>query len=154
MFLHPRWIRRMETVLKIVCIFFGGATGSLARFGVGKFFQHMLKLPSWMAIFFANMTGCVLIGIFFALLPREVHVATLDHPSACSQVLYQANLRIFAALLMTGFCGGFTTFSAFGLDTLILYYQRRYLTLSFYVLSSTFFGLVAVAGGLWLAEFL
>ena len=142
----------MEPFLKMICIFFGGATGALTRFGIGKFFQHALRLPSWMAILFANIAGCLIIGFGFAFLPSEIHATTLHNTSPCALVVVEMNVRLLMALLLTGFCGGLTTFSAFGLDTWILYYQRNYAAVAFYVVFSVLLGLIAVAGGIWIGK--
>jgi fluoride exporter len=74
----------------------GGATGSLIRYlvslGVNEHYDG--KFP--LATFLINVTGSFLIGLMLVLLDRE----DLLHP----------NLR---PLLVTGFLGGFTTFSTF-----------------------------------------
>lgn len=67
----------------------GGALGAAARWGVGR------RLPGRRATLAVNVAGSLALG---ALLSREVP------PTAY-------------ALLGTGFCGAFTTFSAFALDS-------------------------------------
>ena len=74
----------------------GGATGSLVRYlvslGVNEHYDGRFPL----ATFLINVTGSFLIGLLLVLLDRE----DLLHP----------NLR---PLLVTGFLGGYTTFSTF-----------------------------------------
>jgi CrcB protein len=53
-------------------------------------------------------------------------------------------------LLITGFCGGFTTFSAFSAESLHLYESGNYTILALYILLSILAGLIAV----WLGQFL
>jgi len=88
----------MSTWAAFVWIALGGAAGSVARTAVA------LALPSrfpW-AILLVNVAGSLLIGWLMARL------GGVDDPVA---------LR-FRALLITGFCGGFTTFSTFSWQTL------------------------------------
>jgi fluoride exporter len=73
-------------------IMLGGILGTLLRWLVG------LLLPV-----VANATGCLVIGLF-ACLTDPVHGMRVG-----------PRLRLF---VMTGICGGYTTFSGFGLDTL------------------------------------
>jgi CrcB protein len=77
----------------------GGALGSLARHGLGA------ALAAWApaGTLAANLAGCGLIGYLQARLGSEAS----------------------RALLMTGFCGGFTTWSAFGLETVRLLGEGR-----------------------------
>lgn len=72
----------------------GGALGSLARHGLGLALAGLAPAGTLAA----NLAGCGLIGYLHARLGSE-----------------PARL-----LLMTGFCGGFTTWSAFGLETVRL----------------------------------
>ena len=74
----------------------GGGLGSVAR----AYVAHLLRggFPWW--TFLVNVTGCFLIGYLMRELDDE-----------------RAGLRFF---LVTGFCGGFTTFSAFSSETLQL----------------------------------
>jgi fluoride exporter len=70
--------------------------------------RTMERLPP-MGTFAVNMIGCALVGVFVGL--------SLQRPA-----LVTANLRLF---LVVGFCGGFTTFSAFGYDTVALLQGRH-----------------------------
>lgn len=78
--------------------------GSIARYSGGAFVSACApnaKFP-W-ATFFVNLTGCLLIGIIAGILERIN--------------AYNLELRL---LLITGVLGGYTTFSAFGLETFSL----------------------------------
>jgi CrcB protein len=86
----------------------GGAAGSMSRYGVGimvnKYVQHTYPF----ATFLINILGCFLIGLLFGLGQRSEWMQTGGW-----------------ALLATGFCGGFTTFSSFALENMQLM-QKQY----------------------------
>src|SRR5258708_24902536 len=80
-----------------------------------------------------NVVGCTFIGWF----------ATLTGPDG--RMLAGSSLRIF---VMTGFCGGFTTFSTFGLETLNLARGGQWIKATVNALASLLFCLV----GVWLGH--
>ncbi len=86
----------------IFLVGFGGALGSMLRFQtVTLAARFSAEFPS--GTVFVNLVGCFLIGLLTAVADRRG--------------LISAEARL---LLVTGLLGGFTTFSAFGLDTLKL----------------------------------
>ncbi len=106
----------------------GGGMGACARFALSGWlmpFTLQEKFP-W-PTFSVNVLGCLLAGALFAL--GEKH-----H-------LMSANLRLF---LFTGLLGGFTTFSAFGVETFFLLRRGDYLIAGMYVLCSIAAGLAAL----------
>lgn len=82
----------------------GGALGTLARYGVVSAAGALSKTLPWGTIA-VNIAGSFLIGFFGTL--------TLAH----GRYPVSENVRLF---VMVGFCGGFTTFSSFSLQTLDL----------------------------------
>ena len=79
-------------------VFLGGGLGSAFRYGFGKIFQTVPgAFP--MSTFTVNILGCFLIGIFMGY---GLKTETLSENQSI--------------LLITGFCGGFTTFSAFAAE--------------------------------------
>lgn len=80
----------------------GGALGSMARYGVSGFIAQLTGGSFPYGTLMVNVTGAILIGF----------LATFTGPD--SRFLVPASGRIF---LMTGICGGYTTFSTFSLET-------------------------------------
>lgn len=82
----------------------GGAIGSVARYKLsGWVLHHTLDWKFPAGTFAVNVIGCLLAGLLAGLAER--------------QALLSAETRL---LLFTGLLGGFTTFSAFGLETMVL----------------------------------
>lgn len=115
----------------LICIFLGGGTGSVLRYCM-QLALHERIVPynfPW-ATFTVNIVGSFLIGMFYALSAR------FNLPT---------DIRL---LLTTGLCGGFTTFSTFSNDSLILLKQGLHgLFLLYVVLSVTLGVAAALLGG-------
>lgn len=113
----------------------GGALGSAARYGVGLATAG-IGAGRWpVATFLVNLAGCFAIGLLAAALERHVP--------------RDEGLRAF---LVVGVLGGFTTFSAFGLETLVLLRRGDWLIAGAYAAGSVFAGVAAAALGAWLAS--
>lgn len=83
-------------------VFLGGGLGSCVRYGLTQFSQWagVSQTFPW-ATLLANTLSCLVLGALYALFARDV-------------ALNQAHNKL---LFMTGFCGGFSTFSTFTLET-------------------------------------
>ncbi|MBC8110520.1 MAG: fluoride efflux transporter CrcB [Verrucomicrobia bacterium] len=81
---------------QITLIFLGGGLGSVARYLLSKFLSENFVSTFPFGTFGVNILGCFLIGVFLTLPEKFIN--------------FPPNLKFFLA---TGFCGGFTTFSAF-----------------------------------------
>ncbi len=87
-----------------VYVVLGGAIGTFARYAISVLALPISRQLPWGTII-VNITGCAIIGFFGTL--------TLAH----GRYPVSENIRLF---VMTGLCGGYTTFSAFSLQTLDL----------------------------------
>jgi CrcB protein len=113
----------------------GGALGSLARWllaGAVSQLAPALKFP--LGTFTVNIIGCFAAGLLAGLAERHG--------------LFGAQARLF---LFTGVLGGFTTFSAFGLDMLQMLRRGDWWLASGYAAGSVMVGvLVALLGLKWM----
>ncbi|GAC1425994.1 MAG: fluoride efflux transporter CrcB [Flavisolibacter sp.] len=107
----------------------GGAAGSVLRY----FFQRCLNVKFPYGTLIVNITGCLLIGLLMGYFGKQ---------SEESKKL----------LLITGFCGGFTTFSSFSWEATQLIHDNRWFAFLFYISISVIAGLMATIIGLKLAN--
>lgn len=120
----------------LLLIGLGGGIGSIARYLLGSGVMHLMGQAKWpLGTFTVNLLGCLVIGVLFGL--AEKHA------------MFSAATRLF---LFTGLIGGFTTFSAFGLETVLLLRRQELLAAAVYVLASVLLGIAALWLGLKLAE--
>jgi fluoride exporter len=123
-------------IKNILLVGLGGGAGSIARYLCQKWFAgHISSSFPW-GTFSVNVTGCFLIGLFWAFLAR---------PFENNQTLSAIDWKL---LLMTGVCGGFTTFSAFTLEGIELLKEQKLAIFFSYVLASVALGLLATYAGM------
>lgn len=119
---------------QVLLVFIGGGVGSALRYLVGKF----LKMPAsgfpW-STFYVNVLGSLIIGILMGV--------TLKN-SALSE-----NQTL---LLITGLCGGFTTFSAFAYENQVFLKEGDFTNFFIYTLGAIGVGLAAVFLGLFISK--
>ena len=119
----------------ILIIGVGGFAGSVLRYlassSIQKLFYHSFPFGT----LFVNVVGSLLIGLIFGFGER----GNILSPEA----------RIFFA---TGFCGGFTTFSTFSLESLSLIRDGQWFYFSTYAVGSVALGLLFVFLGFWLSR--
>lgn len=117
----------------LLLIALGGAVGSVARYLVGRAVSGTVQdFP--IGTFAVNVAGCLIVGVLARLF--------MNHQS-------DAPLRV---ALMVGFCGGFTTFSTFTLETLGLMQGGEWAKAATYVVLSCLVCLGATAAGFAIAK--
>lgn len=121
--------------MKMLLVAAGGAVGSMARYQIGAWI--LARTETWqfpLGTFIVNVLGCVIAGVLIGVAEYRDFL-TLD-------------LRL---LIFTGFLGGFTTFSAFGVETVALLERGEWGVASGYVLASVLCGIAALFGAVKLA---
>lgn len=111
----------------------GGALGSVGRYWLSTIIDTRINEAFPWGTLCVNVTGCIAIGLF----------ANLTGPDG--RYLGNVESRLF---FMTGICGGYTTFSAFSLQTLNLIRDGDWLRAAGYVIGSVILCLI----GVWLGH--
>ena len=117
-----------------VLVFAGGAAGSVLRWWTGVALGHRYQGRFPLATFLINVSGAFLIGALSTLFSIE---------------WYHRHESDLTALIMTGFLGGYTTFSSYQMETVTLHNEQAYRTASLYWFGSVVAGLAAAALGAW-----
>lgn len=116
--------------MNVLLVGIGGAMGAIARYLLGGWvFHHTAQSKFPFGTFAVNVAGCLLAGILFGLAEKQDFFTPL--------------IRLF---LFTGFLGGFTTFSAFGIETVFLIESHEVMIALLYSVGS----LAAGLGAVWL----
>jgi len=114
-------------IKNILLVGLGGGLGSILRYltsvYTAKYYIGIFPLPT----FIVNVLGCIVIGILIGFSDKAE--------------LLDSEMKL---LLITGFCGGYTTFSTFSSENMFLYSNGYYATLIVYALSSVLVGLLGV----------
>jgi len=109
---------------------FGSALGGVARFLVGSVVQNRAGSGFPLGTMVVNVTGAFLVGVLLRF--------ALNTPAVTAET---------RAFLVTGFCGGYTTFSAFSYETARLIQDGDYRRATWYVVLSVVLSLTATFVG-------
>ncbi len=121
----------------ILIIFLGGGTGSVVRYLAGVLWGRLGGHgASWGATLVINVLGGLLMGLL---------ISTLALKGGADQERWRL-------LLGVGVLGGFTTFSTFSLETVLLLQRKAWLTAAGYVSGSVILSVLGVMAGLYLAR--
>lgn len=116
--------------MELILVGIGGGVGAIARYALGKGITERANSIFPYGTFAVNLIGAFLIGVLFAILTEK----GVGHP----------HLRL---LLVTGFIGGFTTFSSYALEAINLVEAGSWNTALAYVVASNALGLLACLAG-------
>ena len=124
-------------MVKLLVIGFGGFLGTILRYMIGKAIDAKWSTTFPWGTFTINVVGSFIIGFVYMLAMRKIGI--------------NENWRLF---LGAGFCGGFTTFSAFAWENVNLLDQKLIGTSLVYISASIIISLMAVVAGGWVSRFL
>ncbi|MFD2550274.1 fluoride efflux transporter CrcB [Bizionia sediminis] len=119
---------------QVFLVFIGGGSGSVLRFLISKHLnglEHSLPYGT----FLVNILGSLLIGFILGFAAKN--------PEFSNQ---------YVILLATGFCGGFTTFSAFAYENHLFLKSGDLISLAIYTLGTFIVGFLAVLLGVYIAK--
>lgn len=121
-------------VKSLILVALGGGLGSVIRFVTNLIISKNMPGKLHYATLVVNILGCLLIGFLIGYLNKQSE---------------SENLKL---LLVTGFCGGFTTFSTFGLENYSFIQSGNLVTSLLYMAFSIIVGILFVGFGIYLAK--
>ena len=121
--------------MSFIYVGFGGFIGALARYSFNLIFGSILGLPTPLATLFVNILGSFVMGVIFYF--------TSNNSS-----------EFYKLFFMTGILGGFTTFSAFSLDSINMFIEKEYQNLFLYISISVFLSIFSLYLGFILSRFI
>jgi CrcB protein len=121
-------------MMKLVLVMLGGALGTLGRYGVSSLFRNSVSNGFPVGTLVVNLAGSFIIGLLWGLF--ENHSATTR------------------AFLFIGILGGFTTFSAYSIETLTLFREGNVKLALLNILANNVLGVLLALCGFALSRVL
>jgi len=124
--------------MNFLIVFLGAGIGGAARYGTGLLFSRCAAFTTFpISTFTVNIVGSLLMGLIIGFFTAR----------SGQDVILSNSWKLF---LTTGIMGGFTTFSAFSLETVLLIESGAIGTALAYILASVILGAAALLAGLYL----
>ena len=120
---------------KLIYLAVGGIAGTFARYYFSGFLYQKLGTTFPIGTLIVNLTGCFLIGFLSAIMDEKFFLGP--------------NSKV---LLMVGFCGAYTTFSTYMLETSNLFVESEMLRALLNIILSTVIGFIALRIGIFVGE--
>lgn len=121
-------------MMEWLAVFVGGGLGSLARLGLGKWLGTAASgFP--LATFFTNIIACLILGFVAGFVSNKFQI----HP-------------VLRMGITAGFCGGFSTFSTFSLESVGLWESGKLALMVVYVVASVAVCFLGIGIGQWLGR--
>ncbi|MFM1879066.1 MAG: hypothetical protein RLZZ241_1932 [Bacteroidota bacterium] len=121
---------------QLALVIVGGGIGSGLRYLVSAYLNPLFS-GFYLGTITVNIIGCLIIGLLFGVSLRQEFINPVQ-----------------SSFFVTGICGGFTTFSTFGLEQFLLIREGNYTHVLLYTFGSLILGVLAVGLGFWLARYL
>lgn len=122
----------------LLLVMIGGAIGAALRYQAGRLFMHMLGTGMPWGTWFVNITGGLFMGLLAGLLAR----------------FGGASGETWRVLVGVGVLGGYTTFSSFSLETVMMIERGAWGPAILYVTTSAVGAILALFAGLWITRML
>ena len=113
-------------------IFLGGGTGSVLRYYLGRALQNYFTASFPYGTLGVNILACLVLGVVAGVAESSTHLSMTSK-----------------LLLITGFCGGLSTFSAFSYESVQLMQEEKYVYLALYICLSVLLCMGATFSGLF-----
>lgn len=123
------------SIKSIILVFLGGGLGSIARYYLSHVLNNAKIVNLNIGTFAVNVIGSFLIGLLLGYVLKN-----------------EASHQNIISFAVIGFCGGFTTFSSFSSDNLVLLKQGDYTGFIIYAIGSLLLGVAAVSLGFLLTK--
>lgn len=120
---------------KFLLVFLGSGVGGGMRYLLSRFVHERVESVFPFGVFTVNLTACLIVGIISGILLQK------------SGTNYMAVL-----LLITGFCGGFSTFSAITNDTIAMFAENNFSQGILYLIATVSLGLLLNFFGLYIGK--
>jgi len=121
--------------MNFLWVFLGGGLGSVLRYWISKKSISIWPDHPFLPTMVINILGSFLIGYLIGLVQKTNNIDS-----------------VISWALIAGFCGGFTTFSTFSIESLNLIQGKEYFVFALYIGLSIFIGISAAFGGLMVGK--